>query len=130
MSLVGIVAAGRRAAESLMTTQVTVTRPGPLVEQPDGTVAPSQTTVYTGKAKLQSYEGYESNPEAGGHVFTEQRMSLHFPVGSFAMQVGDEAVITGSTDPLLIERRFRLVQVAPFKEHATAYRTFVEEVTA
>lgn len=120
--------AGRRRAESLMTTQVTVSRTS---GSPDPVSGESpRATVYSGRSKLQSYEGYEGNPVVGQKVETVQRMSLHFPVGSFVMAVGDLATVTGSTDALMVGRVFRLVQVAPYKEHATAYRVFVEEVTA
>ncbi|HCS2945811.1 TPA: hypothetical protein OQU49_004425, partial [Shigella flexneri] len=94
-----------------------------------GVDVPTSVPVYEGRGKLQSYEGYEAEPESGGARVTVQRMSLHLPVGAFAMVPGDVATVTASTDGLLIGRAFRLTQVAPYKEHATAYRVFVEEVT-
>jgi len=62
-------------------------------------------------------------------VITTQRMTLHVPVGSYEAQVGDLATVTESTDPLLVGRQVRITQQAPYKEHATAYRVFVDEVT-
>src|SRR5690625_1747787 len=114
---------GRRWAESLMATQVVVTRPGGLADPVTG--ESEQVEVYQGRAKLTSYEGHEYSALAGQHAVTEQRMSLHFPVGSFYPQVGDVATVTGSGDEFLVGRRFRIVQSAPFKEFATAYRCFV-----
>lgn len=110
-----------------MTTQVVVTRPGDLADPVTGEA--EQVEVYRGKAKLTSYEGHERSALAGQHALTEQRMSLHFPVGSFYPQVGDNALVTDSTDTFLVGRRFRIVQSAPFKEHASAYRCFVDERT-
>jgi|SRR5690625_2387466 len=127
MGVMPVVRAGRAAAERLMTTQVVVTRPGGLTDPVTGEA--EQVEVHRGKAKLTSYEGHEHAALAGQHALTEQRMSLHFPVGSFYPQVGDNATIVGSTDPFLVGRRFRIVQSAPFKEHDTAYRCFVDEVT-
>lgn len=43
---------------------------------------------------------------------------------------GHLAEVTDSTDALLLGRILRLVQAAPCKEHATAYRVFVEEIAA
>lgn len=88
-----------------------------------------RVTVYAGKAKLTSYEAHESSSMSGGRVITTQRMSLHVPVGSYEAQVGDLATVTESTDPLLVGRTVRVTQQAPYKEHATAYRVFVDEVT-
>lgn len=127
MRVSGTLRRGRRWAEQLMTTQVVVTRPGDMKDPVTGEA--EQVEVYRGKAKLTSYEGHEHSALAGQHALTEQRMSLHFPVGSFYPQVGDNAVVADSTDVFLMGRLFRIVQSAPFKEHATAYRCFVDEVT-
>lgn len=127
MRIGGTLRRGRRWAERLMTTQVVVTRPGDLTDPVTGEA--EQVEVYRGKAKLTSYEGHERSALAGQHALTEQRMSLHFPVGSFYPQVGDNALVTDSTDTFLVGRRFRIVQSVPFKEHASAYRCFVDEVT-
>lgn len=114
----------------LMTTQVTIRRITGVTTDPlTGVDVPTAEVVYEGRGKLQTFEGYEREAESAGQSVTVQRMSLHLPVGAYRPAVGDVAVVTGSTDELLVGREFRLVQVAPFKEHATAYRIFVEEVT-
>lgn len=130
----------RQQAESMMTTQVVITRGSG--EMTDPVTGEAETVqVYPnpswasdhphadGKAKLTSYEAHEAASAAGQRVITTQRMALHVPVGSYAAQVGDMAEVVGSRDPLLIGRKVRIVQQAPYKEHATAYRCFVDEVT-
>lgn len=129
MSLDRLLARGRRQAERLMTTQVVISRAvgedmvDPVTGERD------RVEVYRGKAKLTSYEAHESASASGQRVITTQRMSLHVPVGAYEAQVGDLAEVTGSTDPLLVGRVVRVTQQAPYKEHATAYRCFVDEVT-
>lgn len=97
----------------------------------DSTVDPftgeaERVLVYSGPARLQSFEGYEQTPEVIGHTATVQRMSLHLPVGSYRPQVGHVAVCVESTDPQLVGTEYRMTQDAPFKSVATAYRVFVD----
>lgn len=83
--------------------------------------------VYSGPGRLQSFEGYERNPEVIGHSVTVQRMSLHLPIGDYRPQVGHVAVCTASRlDPNLVGTEYRMVQDAPFKTAGTAYRVFVD----
>ena len=111
-----------------MTARVVVTRrDGDMVDPVTGE-APT-AVVYEGKGKVTSYEAHESSSLSGARVITTQRMSLHVPVGAFEAQVGDLAMVTASRDPLLVGRQMRITQQAPYKEHATAYRVFVDEVT-
>lgn len=125
-----VVLAGRRAAEALMTSSWLVERlsdDAPLV----GYVpTPTRSTVYEGRGKLQSYEGYERAAEAQGATVVVQRLSIHFPHGAFVPEPGDVATCTASTDPALVGRVFRLAQAWPVKEHSTSYRVFVDEVIA
>lgn len=127
MSLTGILASGRRAAEGLMTATVVVKRPGPPVENPDGSVTPSWTTIDSGKGRISGDRPYESNPEAGGHAFTVQRYILSKPVGTGPYLVGDIAQVTAEpNNPLLVGAVFRIA--APDeRSQQTAQRMFVED---
>lgn len=118
----------RAHAESAMRDTCTVTRPGAATDEVWGN-APAPT-VYTGRCKVQTYEGHEQNPEAGGHRYTVQRYSVHFPVGSFLPRPGDVVTITESEkDPHLVGKKYDVT--GPFnKSLATANRCFVDEVTA
>jgi hypothetical protein len=118
----------RRAAESLMTGTFRVERQSGERTAEGYEVATPRVTVYEGRGKLQTYEGHEQALPAGPSTVVQQRMTIHFPVGSFACLPGDLATCTGSTDPLLIGRRFRVTQAYPVKEHATSYRVFVDEL--
>lgn len=117
--------AGQSAAERLMTDRWVVYK----LDMDDVdplTGEAARITVYEGKGKLQSYEGYEQNAEVVGHTATVQRLSLHLPVTSYRPQVGHVAVCVDSLDPNLVGTEYRISQDAPFKTFATAYRVFVD----
>lgn len=122
-------ARGRMLAESLMTSRWTIRRA--TGESSIVDFRPVQITeqVYDGIGKLQTYEAYEQSGTAGPATTQTQRMTLHLPVGSYMPHPGDIATCTASSDPLLVGRRMRIAQVMPSKEHATAYRCFVDETT-
>lgn len=104
-----------------------------IAERPPGRPLPQPVPiteqVYDGIGKLQTYEAYEQSGTAGPATTQTQRMTLHLPVGSYMPHPGDIATCTASSDPLLVGRRMRIAQVMPSKEHATAYRCFVDETT-
>ena len=125
MSARAAIMQGRRMAERLMVDRWRVYR----LDMDDVdplTGEAARVTVYEGKAKLTSYEGYEQTPEVVGHTATVQRMSLHLPVGPYRPQVGHVAVCVESLDTNLIGTQYRMTQDAPFKTFATAYRVFVD----
>ena len=125
MSARAAIMQGRRMAESLMVDRWVVYRLD--MDDVDPLTGEAvRVTVYEGKGRLQSYEGYEQTPEVVGHTSTVQRMSLHLPVGPYRPQVGHVAVCTESLDPNLVGTQYRMTQDAPFKTHATAYRVFVD----
>lgn len=85
--------------------------------------------VYEGRCKMQTYEGHERTVGAATDATAvEQRSAIHVPVGAFRPMPGDVATITASTDPLMVGRLWRITQQYPVKEHATAYRAFVDEL--
>ena len=123
----------RAAAESLMTSTWRIERQVVIDGKPAAEVinhksVPIREVAYKGKAKLQTYEGHEVALPAGGATVVQQRMSLHLPVHAFRPLPGDVATCLASSDPLMVGKRVRVVQAAPFKEHATAYRVFVDEL--
>ena len=132
MGLEATLRRGRRAAEALMSSTVEVRRfTGETIIDEDTLIeTPVYKTVYSGIAKVASYEAFEQTPESAGGVVTVVRLRVDFPVGSFVAKPGDEAhVLSDLSDPLLAGRRFRLTVTAPYKSHATAYRVAAEEVT-
>ena len=125
MSARAAIMQGRRMAERLMVDRWVVYKLD--MDDVDPLTGEAvRVTVYEGKAKLTSYEGYEQTPEVVGHTSTVQRMSLHLPVGPYRPQVGHVAVCTESLDPNLVGTQYRMTQDAPFKTFATAYRVFVD----
>jgi hypothetical protein len=84
-------------------------------------------TVYAGKCRLQNVRAQASNPEAGGGVFTVERVELQVPFGT-EFQVGDIAVFTASENPALVGNKYRVTGLGE-KTHATAQRFNVEVVT-
>lgn len=121
---------GRRKAEALMLDKITIRRvTGETTDRETGKVVPVYTDMYTGKAKMQSYEGYEQETHTAGTSVTVQRLSCHLPVGAYRINVGDIVEITASQlDPQLVGRKFRITQEAPFKTFATAYRVFIDYI--
>lgn len=115
---------GRAAAERLMVDTCTVARPGAVTDPVTGEA--EAVEVYAGRCKIQTYEGYEQNPTAGGAVLTVQRYRVDMPV-SFRPEAGDVVTIVASqTDPHLVGKTYRVT--APFsKTYATASRCFVDE---
>ena len=125
MSARAAIMQGRRMAERLMVDRWRVYRLD--MDDVDPLTGEAvRVTVYEGKAKLTSYEGYEQTPEVVGHTATVQRLSLHLPVTSYRPQVGHVAVCVDSLDPNLVGTEYRMTQDAPFKTFATAYRVFVD----
>lgn len=117
----------RRNAERDMRDTVTIERAIPGAEPDPLNGHPAMDLIYTGKARVQTYEPQESTPEAGGHVYTVQRYSVHIPVGSCAPEVGDiVTVTTAEMDPHLVGRQYT-VRALLHKTAATAYRLGVEE---
>jgi hypothetical protein len=134
-------AAGRAAAEAIMLDACVITRPTGApgtVDRVTGERDPAPVeTVYPlpdaeapadGRCKVQTFEPYESNRDSGGHVYTEQRYSLHIPVSVTGIRVGDRVQITAAvSDPQLVGRTYRIAGLH-HKTYATAQRLPMEEV--
>lgn len=121
--------AGRRRAESLMADRATVSRvTGTTTDPLTGEATPTLEPVYSGRAKVNTYEPYERNPEVAGGTATVQRYFVHVPVGSFRPEIGMHVRIdVAALDPNLTGRTFRVVALL-HKTAATAYRLSVEEL--
>ena len=130
MSVARALARGRRLAESLMLDTCKVERPDTSKPRDPITNEHPLKTVYTGKAKSQTYEAHEVADLAGGHQRIVQRYAAHFPVSAFDPQVGDIITWTASAaNPNLVGKVERIA--APFeKSLQTATRVFVDRVSA
>lgn len=129
MTATGAVHAGRAAARALMVDACTITHPGEQVtdRRTGGVYAVPDTLEYTGACKIQSYQPFEQNPEAGAHSYTIQRYSVHVPVGAYVPHIGDVVTITAAAmDPHLVGRTYRVVALL-HKSLATAYRLAITD---
>src|SRR5690606_39438095 len=88
----------REYAERLMVDEVEIGRPTGAVDPITGETV--LDPVYAGKAKVQTYEGYEQDREIGGGSMTTQRYRVDLPVGAYAARVDDVVTVKRATfDP-------------------------------
>lgn len=133
----GFIERMRRSAESMMTDTFDVMRPtGAMSVDPEtGASVPGQTMVAQTIGKVQTSGGMASqvvtasgdSSNIGGNVPT-WTLYVHFPVSLTGLRVKDVAVCTASSDPDLVGKRFRLVNLQSEKTHATARRWNVQEI--
>lgn len=94
MSARTAVIAGRKAAEALMVDRAAVTRPT-VTTGPAGLDQVTETPVWTGPCKVQTYEAHEIAANAAGALVTLQRYSIHLPHHVDVVRVGDLIRVAG-----------------------------------
>ena len=120
---------GRRKAESLMVDECAITRVTGTVDNPDGTVTKTTTTVYDGKCRIQTYDPYERKSAVADVETTIRRDVLQIPMSVTGVATGDEVTVTASQlDSDLIGRVWRVAGPSR-KTHMTMRRLYIEEVT-
>ena len=127
----------REQAERLMTDRFDIMRPtGSMSVDPDtGASVPGLVRVAQTVGKVQTSGGIASqvvtasgdSSNVGGNVPT-WTLYVHFPVSLTGLHAKDVAVCTASTDPDLVGKRMRLVNMQSEKSHATARRWNVQEI--
>ena len=125
-----LVARGRRAAESLMTDVVLVSRASgrPVTDPETGVVSVPSVEVYEGIGRVQG-RATEAKTVDGVQVYILSDLTVQLPV-SVEPVVDDEVrVVESLTEPHLVGRTFR-VKSTPRKSHATMTRCEAEEVAA
>lgn len=125
-----LTARGRRAAESLMTDVVLVSRASgrPVTDPVTGVVSTPSVEVYEGIGRVQG-RATEAKTVDGVQVYVLSDLTVQLPV-SVEPVVDDEVrVVESLTEPHLVGRTFR-VKSAPRKSHATMTRCEAEEVAA
>lgn len=125
-----LTARGRRAAESLMTDLVRVSRAsgGPVTDPVTGVASVPSVVVYEGIGRVQG-RATEAKTVDGVQVYILSDLTVQLPV-SVEPVVDDEVrVVESLTEPHLVGRTFR-VKSAPRKSHATMTRCEAEEVAA
>ena len=90
----------------------------------------TETRVYQGPGKVQTFESYEQTPIAGAHQFTVMRPHVHLPADTAGVRVNHRVrVVASALSPTLSGSEYRIAGVSD-KSHATALRFPVEEVLA
>jgi hypothetical protein len=135
VSIDSVLAAGRAAAERLMTDSCRITRTsreaaGEFDPDTGRHEQPDPDDVYEGRCRVQVTDSLNAQtPDFGGRVVTVQKAVVQLPIGAADVQVGDVVEIKAAgSDPALVGRRYT-VAASHAKTHATARRVQVEEVT-
>lgn len=119
---------GRRLAERRMSDTWVIQEVNAASPVDPVTGVGTMVTIYTGKARLMTYEPFEQVADAVGSEITTQRYSLHLPVSAPSPHKNAVATCTASTgDPALVGRKVRVLAQMR-KTEATAQRIPVEEV--
>lgn len=132
MSAVTAILRGRTAAERLMLDTVTVKRLTSTVTDPEfGTITPTYSTIYTGKAKIQrTQRASRVQPVSVGEAEVyESRLELHLPVTATGVTSDDIATVTASSDADLVGQAFHVREPAA-KTLQTARRFGIEWITS
>lgn len=123
----GFIERCRRNAESLMADTCVVSRKGPPITNPDGTVGNTPTVVYEGKCKVQTAGGIGSETTQLGGLTQVWMLYVHFPHGTTGLKTGD-IVTVHSANPTVDGHKYRLVNPQSEQTWATAERWNVKEV--
>lgn len=131
MSAASALAAGRRAAESLMVDACTIRRTvSEATDRATGQVTPTQTVVYSGKCRLRQREAQGRRDDIGEASHVMLRLELQLPMSVVGVESGDEVTVDSSAhDPDLVGRVL-VVQDIAHKTHATSRKLQVTEVTS
>ena len=130
MTAQAAVAAGRRAAEALMTDACQISRVTGTTTNPDtGVVTTTTATVYAGKCRLQQRAGTALRAEVGEASVLLTRLELHVPWGTAGVAAEQHVTVTAAADPALVGAKFTVRGPLTAKSYATAQRWELEEVT-
>lgn len=130
MSVGGVLARGRRAAERLMVDTCTIRRRTGETTDDDGNVTSTYgPNLYAGKCRVQQHAGQAAQADVGEDYQLLLRLEVQVPMSVTGLEVGDEVTITASQlDPDLPGRVF-LVRDLAYGSHKTARRLGVTERT-
>lgn len=131
MSVAGVLARGRAAAEALMTDACVIKRvTGEATDANTGVVTPTSSTLYTGKCRVQQRAPSASPATVGEAYALMLQLEVQLPMSVTGLQADDQITITASAnDPDLVGRVFVIRDLA-HKSHATSRRVGVQERTS
>lgn len=130
MSVAGVLARARKAAEATMLDEVVIRRQTGTTTDADDNVVPAWQQVYVGPCKLQAREVDAATPNAGEAAVIVLRLRLDLPADTLGVLAGDVGTMTACEfDDEVIGRTFRIA--APFHASFKSARRFpVEEVAS
>lgn len=113
-ALLNAAARVRAQVEANMTTTVVITRPSALALDGEDLVATLGATVYSGYAKIGKAQGpvtYTIGDEVQFYSSSSCTIPLMVGAAPTDPHVNDLLEVTGSDDPMMVGRRFRVVDV-------------------
>lgn len=130
MSRASVLANAQRAAEAGMADACTIQRASGGTTDPDtGYGTPAETTLYSGKCRVQQHQATADSKDIGEDQQLLLRVEVQLPMSVTGLEVGDEITITTSLDPDLPGRVFRIHDLA-HKTEASARRVQCIERTS
>lgn len=132
MSLAGVLARGRAAAEAMMVDTCTIRRRTSVSTDEDGdvTVTYLSPDPYSGPCRVQQRTTAATPQDAGEAYALMLQLEVQVPMSVVGLQADDEVTIDSSVhDPDLVGRTF-LIRALAHKSHATARRVQVVERTS
>ena len=136
MSITSLITRARQTAESLMTDHVKVERINGVTVDPETGLDTSQTTlIYDGKARVQTAGGMQteqslssgSTTSLGGRIPTWS-LYIHLPWSVDKVRNNDKVTVLQSSDPQLVGKTFRCLNLQSEKTYSSARRLFVQEI--
>jgi hypothetical protein len=120
----------RSAAESLMTSTCTISRPGgeSVTDPTTGAVTFPDAVVWSGPCRVRQPGMWGRTSEAGGEQISPTTFRITIPFAVVNVQRGDRVTITASDDPMLVGRSFEVRFTPDMGAHITARRLLCEEV--
>ena len=104
----GVLGMGRQMAESRMTDQCSVTRPGgKVLDEATGEYGDTTVTVYEGKCRIKNGSTGSLDAEAAGKLVAVEALAVHLPLDAVGVSPQDLVTVTGSeTRPDQVGRKF------------------------
>lgn len=130
MSSASIAIKGRLAAERLMQDTCRIYRLGePTLNETTGTLAQTETDLYTGKCRIKPVPSMRTGGElVGESVVARQAPVISIPYSVTTVETGDRIQVTASTDGAALGKRY-LIQAVLIGTHATARRFICEALS-
>lgn len=122
-------AMARAAAESLMSSSCTITRPGgePVWDDATGTYTdPEPVVTYSGKCRIRPAATWGREASAGEADVLLSAFRIQLPFTATGVDTGQKVTVDSSPDPALVGRALIVRFVPDMGDHITARRLTCE----